>query len=161
MCCNTANGSVDFEDSWLKQSSLITKDEHEACELTRTKVKHKKRKREVCGHATLLKATCKERSVDSPPQIIFSSSVGLWSWSTIHPQSVYSLGADIYVNYSQSPPSHLQDYSAWNRVRWLILFPWFDPNEWCMKNGLLSGGLNPGPLDHESSVIPLSIQFSL
>ena len=26
----------------------------------------------------------------------------------------------------------------------------FDPNEWCLKNGLLSGGLNPRPLSHES-----------
>ncbi len=31
--------------------------------------------------------------------------------------------------------------------------PGFDPNEWCMKNGLHSGGLNPGPLGHESSVL--------
>ncbi len=29
----------------------------------------------------------------------------------------------------------------------------FDPNEWCLKNGLLSGGLNPGPLGHESSAL--------
>jgi hypothetical protein len=27
----------------------------------------------------------------------------------------------------------------------------FDPNEWCLMNGLLSGGLNPQPLSHESS----------
>ncbi len=69
--------------------------------------------------------TCKERSVNmvlypkgpvkrdlwtwhSPPQMIFSSSIGLWSWSTIHPQSVYSLGADIYVNQQQSTLSHLR-----------------------------------------------------
>ena len=29
----------------------------------------------------------------------------------------------------------------------------FDPNEWCLKNGLHSGGLNPGPLGHESSAL--------
>jgi hypothetical protein len=29
----------------------------------------------------------------------------------------------------------------------------FDPNEWCLKNGLLSGGLNPRPLSHESSAL--------
>ncbi len=29
----------------------------------------------------------------------------------------------------------------------------FDPNEWCLKNGLLSGGLNPWPLSHESSAL--------
>jgi hypothetical protein len=28
----------------------------------------------------------------------------------------------------------------------LIFAPGFDPNEWCLKNGLLSGGLNPRPL---------------
>jgi hypothetical protein len=27
-----------------------------------------------------------------------------------------------------------------------FLLPCFDPNEWCMKNGLHSGGLNPRPL---------------
>ena len=31
-----------------------------------------------------------------------------------------------------------------------IFIPSFDPNEWCLKNGLHSLGLNPGPLGHES-----------
>ena len=31
--------------------------------------------------------------------------------------------------------------------------PIFDPNEWCLKNGLLSGGLIPPPLNHESSAL--------
>jgi hypothetical protein len=35
----------------------------------------------------------------------------------------------------------------------LFLLQAFDPNEWCLKNGLLSGGLNPGPLGHESSAL--------
>jgi hypothetical protein len=34
-----------------------------------------------------------------------------------------------------------------------IFAPGFDPNEWCLKNGLLSGGLNPPPLSHESSAL--------
>jgi hypothetical protein len=34
-----------------------------------------------------------------------------------------------------------------------IFVPSFDPNEWCLKNGLRSGGLNPGPLGHESSAL--------
>ena len=97
-------------------------------------------------------------ALSSPDE--FFSSIGLWSWSTIHPQRVYSLGADIYVNHPQSPPSHLQDYSTCNSARWLNLFPWFDPNEWCMKNGLLSGGLNSGPLGHESSALPLDHGYS-
>jgi len=42
MCCNPANGRVDFEDGWLIKSSIITKDEHEACQLTRTKIQPKK-----------------------------------------------------------------------------------------------------------------------
>ncbi len=29
----------------------------------------------------------------------------------------------------------------------------FDPNQWCVKNGLHNGGLNPGPLGHESSAL--------
>jgi hypothetical protein len=32
----------------------------------------------------------------------------------------------------------------------LIFAPGFDPNEWCLKNGLLSGGLNPGPFTYLS-----------
>jgi hypothetical protein len=39
MCCNPANGRVDFEDGCYIKSSLITKDEHEVCQLTRTKTK--------------------------------------------------------------------------------------------------------------------------
>jgi hypothetical protein len=35
----------------------------------------------------------------------------------------------------------------------LIFAPGFDPNEWCLKNGLLSGGLNPRPLSLESSAL--------
>jgi hypothetical protein len=34
-----------------------------------------------------------------------------------------------------------------------LLQAFFDPNEWCLKNGLLSGGLNPGLLGHESSAL--------
>jgi hypothetical protein len=29
----------------------------------------------------------------------------------------------------------------------------FNPNDWCLKNGLLSGGLNPRTLSHESSAL--------
>jgi hypothetical protein len=34
-----------------------------------------------------------------------------------------------------------------------IFVPSFDPNEWCLKNGPNSGGLNSGPLGHESSAL--------
>ncbi len=56
----------------------------------------------------------------------------------------------------QSPPSHLRDYSTCNSARLefsTIFVPSFDPNEWCLKNGLHSQGLNPGPLSHLSSAL--------
>jgi hypothetical protein len=56
----------------------------------------------------------------------------------------------------QSLPSHLQDYSICNNARLefsTIFVPSFDPNEWCLKNGLHSGGLNPGPFGLESSAL--------
>jgi hypothetical protein len=56
----------------------------------------------------------------------------------------------------QSSPSRLRDYSTCNnaRVEFSTIFvPSFDPNEWCLKNGLHSGALNPGPLGHESSAL--------
>ncbi len=40
-----------------------------------------------------------------------------------------------------------------NNTSTQFLLPRFDPNEWCMKNGLHSGGLNPRPLSHESSAL--------
>ncbi len=56
----------------------------------------------------------------------------------------------------QRPPSHLRDYSICNNAR--LIFTWFliqafDPNEWGLKNGFHSWGLNPGPLGHESSAL--------
>jgi hypothetical protein len=56
----------------------------------------------------------------------------------------------------QSPPSHFWDYSICNNARIefsTIFVPSFDPNEWCLKNGLHSEGLNPGPLGHESTAL--------
>ncbi len=44
-CCSPAKGKVDFEDGWLIKSSFITKDEMKACQLTRTKLPQKKKKR--------------------------------------------------------------------------------------------------------------------
>jgi hypothetical protein len=43
----------------------------------------------------------------------------------------------------QSTPSHLRDCSTCNNARFefsTIFVPSFDPNEWCLKNGLHSGG---------------------
>ncbi len=60
----------------------------------------------------------------------------------------------------QSPLSHLRVYSTCNNVRLeisTIFVPSFDPNKWCLKNGLHSGGLNPGPLGHELSALTIRL----
>jgi hypothetical protein len=41
MCCNPANGRVEFEDGWVIKPNFITMDEMKACQLTRTKLKKK------------------------------------------------------------------------------------------------------------------------
>jgi hypothetical protein len=41
MCCNPANGRVEFEDGWLKKSSFITKDEMKAYRVNGTKFQQK------------------------------------------------------------------------------------------------------------------------
>jgi hypothetical protein len=50
MCCNPVinGGRVDFEDGWLikPSKSFKTKDKHEACQLTRTKVQQQQQKKE-------------------------------------------------------------------------------------------------------------------
>ncbi len=71
--------------------------------------------------------------------------VGIWSWlaDKLH----FILGYE-----AQSPPSLLQDYSICNNARLIstqFLLQAFDPNEWCLKNGLFNGGLNPQPLSHD------------
>jgi hypothetical protein len=56
----------------------------------------------------------------------------------------------------QSPPSHLWDYSTCNNASLefsTIFVPSFDPSDRFLKNSLHSGGLNPGPLSHESSTL--------
>jgi hypothetical protein len=45
MCCNPANGRVEFEDGWLLNPSFITKNEIKACQLTMTKFQKKKKTR--------------------------------------------------------------------------------------------------------------------
>ncbi len=61
----------------------------------------------------------------------------------------YHVAGFYKLTIPKSPPSHLRDYSTCNNARLefsTIFVPSFDPNEWCLKNGLHSGGLNPGPL---------------
>ncbi len=78
------------------------------------------------------------------------------SWLTSLQFIQYNVAGFYKPTIPQSPPSHLQDYSTCNNARLessTIFVPSFDPNEWCLKNGLHSGGLNPGPLGHESSAL--------
>ncbi len=64
-------------------------------------------------------------------------------------------------------PPFLQDYSICNNARLIstqFLLQAIDPNEWCLKNDLLGGGLNPQPLSHESSALttrPLVVFFDV
>ncbi len=47
-----------------------------------------------------------------------------------------------------------QIWGEWPLLKFFTIFvPSFDPNDWCLKNGLHSGSLNPGPLGHESSAL--------
>ncbi len=85
----------------------------------------------------------------------FLSDFGL-SWLTSLQFIQYNVAGFYKPSIPQSPPSHLQVYSICNNARLefpTIFVPSFDPNEWCLKNGLHSGGLNPGPLGHESSAL--------
>jgi len=47
MCCNPANGRVEFEDVWLIKPSFITMDEMKACQLTRTKSSPPQKKKKI------------------------------------------------------------------------------------------------------------------
>jgi hypothetical protein len=80
---------------------------------------------------------------------------GVSQLTSLH--SFCTLQLDFYKpTVPQSPPSHLQDYSICNNARLEFstnFVPSFDLNEWCLKNGLHSEGLNPGPLGHESSAL--------
>ncbi len=62
---------------------------------------------------------------------------------------VYHVAGFYKPTIPQSPPSICR-ITAYARLDFV---PSFDPNEVCLKNGLHSGGLNPGPLDHESSAL--------
>ena len=75
----------------------------------------------------------------------------------------YHVAGFYKLTIPQSPPSHLRDYSTCNNARFefsTIFVPSFDPNEWCLKNGLHSGGLNPGPLSHESSALTTKLDIN-
>ena len=79
--------------------------------------------------------------------------IGLIQLTSSH--FILNHGAGFYKpSIPQYPPSHLQDYSTCQVIFLSYFkFPCFDPSEWCMKNGLLSGDSNPRPLGHGSSAL--------
>ncbi len=89
--------------------------------------------------------------------VFFFFFVVLWSQSadklTIHsiPCS-WILWAD-HSSKSTLPFAGLQHMQQCQVRVFHNFVPSFDPNEWCLNNGLHSGGLNPGPLCHESSAL--------
>jgi hypothetical protein len=87
--------------------------------------------------------------------IFFLLDFGL-SWLTSLQFIQYHVAGIYKLTIPQSLPSHLWDYSTFINARLDVstfFVPSFDPNEWRLKNGLHSGGLNPGPLGHESSTL--------
>ncbi len=61
--------------------------------------------------------------------------MGIWSWLADNLYFILSYEAGFY------------------KPTLLKVHPPFDPDECCLKNGLLSWGLNPQPLSDESSAI--------
>jgi hypothetical protein len=87
----------------------------------------------------------------------FFLAFGFWSQSA-DKLTIHSLPCSwiLKPTIPQSPPSHLQDYSICNNARLEFstnFVPSFDPIEWCLKNGLHSGGSNSQPFSHESSAL--------
>ncbi len=101
------------------------------------------------------------RPISKSVWIDFAFSLFFWldfglCWLTSLQFIQYHIAGFYKQTIPQSPPSHLRDYSTCNKARlefFTIFVPSFDPNEWYLKNDLDSGGLNPGPLGHESSAL--------
>ncbi len=61
MCCNPANGRVNFEERLAYKIQLQGIDEIEACQPTETKVQHKKKKKK----RTIDKETERQRDLET------------------------------------------------------------------------------------------------
>ena len=89
-------------------------------------------------------------------QLIF---FGLWSGQLTSFIFIQSYEAGFYkptIHKLHPPISRITAHAT--MPGWLENYPQyhvqaFDPNEWCPKNSLLSGGLNPGPLSPESCAL--------
>ena len=93
-----------------------------------------------------------------------STFLGLWSQSAYKP-TIHSVPCSwIYKpTIPQSPSSHLQDYSICNNARLEFSTSFvqiFDPIEWCLKNGLHSGGSNSQPFTCGSSALTTRPHYS-
>ncbi len=119
--------------------------------ITKANLLQWKRKFRQCYHSIIFII----HRIDSSPFFFFFFDFGISRLISL--QFIQYHVAGFYEPTTpQSPPSHLRDYSTCKNARLelsTIFVPSFDPNEWCLKNGLHSGGLNPGPLGHESSAL--------
>ena len=86
--------------------------------------------------------------------------VELWSWSASCWSLIMKLLPDLYMPTVLKVHPSICGITAYvtmqGRLELSIIYfcsRHFDPNEWCMKNGLLSVGLNPRPLHHKSSAL--------
>ncbi len=83
---------------------------------------------------------------------LFCGSLVLVSWQAFISSLVMKLDF-----ISQPSSKSTLPFAGLQHMQQLIstqfLLPCIDPNEWCIKNGLRSGGLNPRPLSHESSAL--------
>ncbi len=80
--------------------------------------------------------------------------VGVWSW--LADKLFFILSNEVGSWILKVHPPFFQEYSICNNARLIstqFFLPCFDPNEWCLKNGLRNGELNPQPLSHESSAL--------
>ncbi len=85
---------------------------------------------------------------------VFFFFAGLWSQSA-DKLSIHSILDFINRPFLKvHPPICRITAHATARLEFSTIFvSSYDPNEWCLKNGLHSGGLSPGPFGHESSAL--------
>jgi hypothetical protein len=79
--------------------------------------------------------------------------VGIWSWLADKLHFILSYEAGFYKPTPLIGHPPICRITAYPTISKQFLFQAFDPNEWCLKNGHLSGDLNPLPLSHESSAL--------
>jgi hypothetical protein len=89
--------------------------------------------------------------------LIFSLFHWTWSWSTIYPERVYRLGADILLSSSSTKSTFLfvgLQHFHQCRARWLNFFHVLIKTK--SENGFHNKHVNPQPLSREPSIISLA-----